>query len=63
MSLDDLMQSDEWQEMTMLKGQYPKFYLKTFKGQTPRTIKAVKDGIDNINQMITDAGGDGIPEG
>lgn len=62
-SFDDLVQTDEWNELLMLKEQHPKFYLKTLKGQTPRTLEAVSGAIEKINQMITDEGGDGIPTG
>jgi hypothetical protein len=52
--MQKLMTTGEWQELLMFREKYPRFYLKTFMGRVPRSVEEIKDGIDSINQMITE---------
>lgn len=67
MSMDDLMQTDEWNELQVLQSQYPDAYKKLSKGIKLDTLKAVSDLIDRMNEETGGAEADGqsgdIPSG
>jgi recombination protein RecT len=63
LSFDDLVQSDEWQEMSVLKEQHPDIFRNITAGQVPRTIEGVLDVIAKISDAVDKltADGEGIP--
>jgi hypothetical protein len=63
LSFDDLVQSDEWQEMSVLKEQHPDIFRNITAGQVPRTMEGVLDVIAKISDAVDKltADGEGIP--
>jgi recombination protein RecT len=45
---DRLVESDMWQELTVLKSKYPEFYKEVSGGEKPRTFKACENMIDEV---------------
>jgi phage RecT family recombinase len=67
-SFDDLVQTDEWGEMSVLKGEFPELYEQVTGGETPKTMDRVRKIIDLIYDEVGPGGLDtgkpgGIPNG
>lgn len=66
---NDLYQSDEWNELMALQGQYPDIYKEHIAGAsfTLKSIRSVQMAIDKMNSMVADSDkgnvdpGDDIP--
>ena len=58
-----VVNSEAWQEMSMLKQKHFKLYAQVTGGRTPRTAEAVQYVIDEIVRLSSDTGdSDGMPE-